>query len=334
MLKSGKLDSDLLKKIVFEKITYKSPDVLIRPGIGEDCATVDFGQYECVMSTDPITAAVNEIGRLAIHITCNDIASNGIQPLGIMLAVMLPVGTTEEDISMMMEQAGETAAELGVEIIGGHTEITSAVNTPVIVSTAIGKAGKGTSQQAKAMQPGDFIMMTKWAGIEGTGIIASDFEERLKEFCTKEEIEEAKQLLLQVSVVKEGVIAGQIGTAGMHDITEGGILGAVWEMCQISGNGCELWIDEIPVKEITKKISGIFNINYLRLISSGCMLIIVHPEHKEEIQEAMKREGIKISCIGVIKEKNFGIMSRICENGKLCEIFPPESDELYKVIGQ
>ena len=114
MLKAGKLDSDLLKKIVFDKITFRRPEVLTRPGIGEDCAVVDFGSYDCVMSTDPITAAISDIGRLSIHISCNDIASNGIEPLGIMLAVMLPVGTTEEDIEEMMRQAGEVSERLGV----------------------------------------------------------------------------------------------------------------------------------------------------------------------------------------------------------------------------
>ena len=97
-----------------------------------------------------------------------------MEPLGIMLSVMLPIGTTEEDITLIMEQAGETAAELGVEIIGGHTEITQAVHTPVIVSTAIGRAEKGQSQSATEMKPGDFVMMTKSAGIEGTGIRALD----------------------------------------------------------------------------------------------------------------------------------------------------------------
>ena len=126
MLKTGKLDSDLLKKLVFDKITYRSDDVKVRPGIGEDCAVVDYGDYECIMSTDPITAAVSDIGRLSIHITCNDIASNGVQPLGIMLAVMLPEGTQEQDVEHIMGQAAETAGSLGVEIIGGHTEITPA----------------------------------------------------------------------------------------------------------------------------------------------------------------------------------------------------------------
>ena len=135
MLETGKLDSELLKQIVFNKIKYRSEDVKVRPGIGEDCAVMDFGDYECIMSTDPITAAVSDIGRLAIHITCNDIASNGVQPLGIMLAVMLPEGTTAADVEHIMGQAAETAAQLKVEIIGGHTEVTPAVKQPVIVST-------------------------------------------------------------------------------------------------------------------------------------------------------------------------------------------------------
>lgn len=158
MLKTGKLDSDLLKKLVFDKITYRSDEVKVRPGIGEDCAVMDFGEYECIMSTDPITAAVSDIGRLAIHITCNDIASNGVQPLGIMLAVMLPDGTTEEDVEYIMGQAADTAAELKVEIIGGHTEITPAVKQPVIVSTAIGKCRQAASSQSgSSMDVGDYV---------------------------------------------------------------------------------------------------------------------------------------------------------------------------------
>ncbi|MBQ8151627.1 MAG: AIR synthase, partial [Firmicutes bacterium] len=95
MLNIGKLDSDMLKSLIFERIRFRNDDVKVRPGIGEDCAVVGYGDYDCVMSTDPITSSVSDIGRLSIHITCNDIASNGVQPLGIMLAVMLPVGTTE-----------------------------------------------------------------------------------------------------------------------------------------------------------------------------------------------------------------------------------------------
>lgn len=331
MLKTGKLDSDLLKALVFNKITYRSDDVKVRPGIGEDCAVVDFGQYECIMSTDPITAAVNDIGRLSIHITCNDIASNGIQPLGIMLAVMLPEGTTEEDVAHIMGQAAETAGQLNVEIIGGHTEVTPAVKQPVIVSTAIGKAVSGQSQSGDNMEEGDFIMITKAVGLEGSGIIACDYKEQLKEIMTEEEIAEATGFLDLVSVVPEGVAAGEIGTHGMHDITEGGVLGAAWEMCQIAGKGAEIWFDAIPVKPVTDKICRHFDINPLRLISSGSMVIIVPADKKDKMEDAMRNACVECSIIGVIKEKEFGVMMK--KDGVLEEVDPPYADELYKVVG-
>jgi len=331
MLKIGKLDAGLLEDIVFKNIHFKRPEVLTRPGIGEDCAVLDFGEYECVVSTDPITAAVNQIGRLAIHISCNDIASNGVEPVAIMLSVLLPEGTTEDDVREIMEQAGETSGSLGVEIIGGHTEITSAVRQPVIVSTAIGRAFSGSSQRAENMKPGDLIYLTKWAGLEGTGILANDCEERLTDVISAGEIAEAKDLLKMVSVVKEGVAAGKTGTSGMHDVTEGGVLGAVWEMCNISGTGAEIKESEIPVLDVTKKICGIFDIDPLRLISSGCMMIIISPEKEEALNKALAACNVKISSIGEVKEAAFGL--KLIRKDDILEIGPPESDELYKALG-
>lgn len=330
MLKTGKLDSKLLEEIIFKNIKFQRPEVITRPGVGEDCAVVDFGAYECVMSTDPITGAVGEIGRLAVHISCNDIASNGVEPLGIMLTIMLPVGTRAEQIEEIMKQAGQASQELGVEIIGGHTEITPAVTKPIIVSTAIGRAPTGSSQKAENMKPGDYILMTKMAGLEGTGIIAGDYKNSLEGYLSSEEIEEASRMLDQVSVVKEGIIAGRVGTAGMHDITEGGVLGAVWEMCDIAKTGAEVWVDQIPVSPVTKKICSHFDIDYLRLISSGCMMIMVHPEKKEEMEKELLDAGILVTSIGRIKERDEGICMLVGEDKIIIE--PPSSDELYQVI--
>ncbi len=188
MLPVGKLDSDVLKRIVIDKIKYKSEDVKVRAGVGEDCAVVGYGDYDCVISTDPITSSINDVGRLSIHISCNDIASNGVQPIAITLAVMLPKGTTEEDVEKIMAQAAKSAEDVGVEIVGGHTEITEAVNQPVIVSTAFGKVVAGESQSASDMRAGDVILMTKQAGLEGTGIICSDYEEELSKVLSADEL--------------------------------------------------------------------------------------------------------------------------------------------------
>ncbi len=330
MLKVGKLDSDLLEKAVINKIKHKRQDVLVHAGVGEDCATIDFGEYECVMSTDPITASVNDIGRLCIHISCNDIASNGIEPVGILLSVMLPEGTTEDDLSAIMEQAADAAEECGVEIVGGHTEITTAVNQPVIVSTAIGRGKKGQSASAEKIKVGDCILMTKSAGIEGTGIIAGDYEEELAEFLSEEKINEAKALLSKISVVKDGMAAGSIGTHGMHDVTEGGILGAVWEMCRIAGVGAELWDEAIPVEAVTKKICAHYDIDYLRLISSGSMIIMASPDKKSAILEKLEAEGVAACEIGRILPIEEGLY--LLKDGEKQEIEPPRADELYKVV--
>ncbi len=331
MLKIGKLDSEVLQRIVIDKISYRRPEVKTRAGVGEDCAVIDYGEYECVISTDPITASVNDIGRLAIHISCNDIASNGIEPLGITLAVLLPEGTTREDVKNIMAQAGEAAEAIGVEIIGGHTEVTPAVNQPVIVSTAFGRGYAGESAPSTQMQPGDWILMTKSAGLEGTGIIASDKDDELKDVLTAEEMAHAMELLDQVSVVKEGIAAGKVGTSGMHDVTEGGILGAVWELCHLEGMGCEVWEDQVCIDPVTIKIADHYGIDPLRLISSGSMIIMASDARKDAIMAAVEAEGVSISCIGRICPAEEGArIKRI--NGETEEITPPEADELYKVV--
>ena len=330
MLKVGKLDNKLLSEAVISKIKCKRPEVLVHAGVGEDCATIDFGQYECVMSTDPITASVRDIGRLCIHISANDIASNGIEPIGIMLAVMLPVGTTEDDIKHIMGQAAEAAAECNIEIIGGHTEITRAVNRPVIVSTAVGRGLARQSASARAMKPGDAIIMTKTAGIEGTGIIARDYENELAPVLSQDEQEHAKKLLSNVSVVKEGIIAGRLGTHGMHDITEGGLLGAIWEMCNIAGQGALIDKQKIPTDPVSEKICDHFGIDILRLISSGSMLIIAEPEKKDRIITEISSAGISATEIGKIVSLEEGLY--IMDGQTRCEIEPPRPDELYKVV--
>ena len=334
-LKIGKLDSDVLQRIVINKIRYRRPEVKTRAGIGEDCAVIDYGEYECVVSTDPITADVKNIGRLAIHISCNDVASNGIEPLGITLAVMLPVGTTESDVQTIMTQAGTAAEEAGVEIIGGHTEVTPAVNQPVIVSTAFGRGIAGESASARNMRPGDMILMTKSAGLEGTGIIATEKAEELTGVLTPQELRRAQGMIRNVSVVKDGVTAGRIGTSGMHDVTEGGILGAVWEMCHISGLGAEVELEAIHVDPVTEKIAAHYGIDPLRLISSGCMLIVAPPSKAYKIVTEYHKidVNIKSAIIGKICGAEHGI-TQIDPQGQESEIAPPYADELYKVMNR
>ena len=326
-LKIGKLPSELLRELVFDNIKEKNPKVLLGPEIGEDCAAVSFGDYACILSTDPITGAEKGAGTLAIHISCNDIASSGVKPIAIMITLLAPPDTKKEEIDRVMKEAGEAASELGVEIIGGHTEITAAVNKMVISTTALGKAEKDKVITTKGAKVGDDLVMTKWAGLEGTSIIASDKEEELKEILTPEEIEEAQELIKYISVVPEGVLAGEFGVNSMHDVTEGGIFGAVWEVAEVSGTGVEIYSDAIPIKEVTKKICDHYGLDPYGLIASGTMIITCNKG--DAFVEVLEKNGIKATVIGKIIEKERHVIGG---NGVKAILEPPKSDELFKIV--
>lgn len=325
-MKSGKLPSDVLQDKVFTAFKFKREEVLVRPKVGEDCSVMDFGEYACVVSTDPITGAASEVGRLAVHISCNDVAANGVEPLGLLMTIMAPEGTTVEDIQEIANQAAEQAASLNVEIIGGHTEITSAVNRVVVSTTAIGRAPKDEVVNSSGARIGDKIIMTKWAGLEGTAILAYDVAHRLEGKIDNEVMEGARSFMKYISVVKEGIIGGKNGASAMHDVTEGGILGALWEIAEASQVGMKVYRDKIPVRKETRMICEELSLDPLKLISSGCMIITC--ENSDKMLKALRKEGVQAVEIGEIIEKDRVLV----EENREVPIPPPESDELYKVI--
>ena len=325
-MKEGKIPSELLRKLVFDNIRIKNDDILIRPEIGEDCAAIDFGDYACVLTTDPITGAQAGAGTLAVHISCNDIASAGVKPLAVMLTIMAPVGTKEEDISRVMKEASEAAYELDVDIIGGHTEITSAVNRMIISTTAVGKTLKSKLVTTAAAKAGDDVVMTKWAGLEGTSIIAADKKDKLTGVLNESELLEAQSLIKHISVVKEGILAAEFGVNSMHDITEGGLLGAAWEVAESSKLGIEIDIDAVPMKDVTEKICSHLGINPYRLISSGSLIITCKNGHG--LVETMKAQGINAAVIGRVTES--GVFT-VDKDGNKKIIEPPDVDELFRI---
>lgn len=329
-MKAGKIPNEVLNKIVLSKINKIRDDVIIHPGIGEDCAAIDFGKYACVLSTDPITAASKNAGQLAVHISCNDIASCGVEPLGLMVTILCPVGTTEAELERVMDQICSAAFELNVEIIGGHTEVTPAVNGIVISTTSIGKAFKDKVVSSAGAKPGDSVIMTKSAGMEGTAIIANDFAHRLTGIIDNDQIHYAQNFMDSISVVKEGVLAGQFGATSMHDITEGGVLGAAWEIAEASGTGIIINKDMIPVEPVTAAICKALNLNVLRLISSGCMLITC--QNGEQLVRLLEQNDIEASIIGTITENKQDKLLISKQEGKIADIEPPSSDELYKLL--
>jgi len=321
----GKLNWDDLKQIIDNNKSVVREDVRIRSGVGEDCSVINFGEYECIVSTDPITGADKNIGKLAVHINCNDIASCGVEPIGILVTILVPPTATLEDIKKIMSEIDKETKELNVEILGGHTEVTDAVNRIVVSCTAIGKGKANIAVATSGAMIGDEIVVTKLLCMEGTSIIVNDHLDRVQDVLTNKEIQIAKDYVDSISVVKEGRIAGRFRVNSMHDITEGGVLGALWEVAQASDLGFKVHNDKMPISDITCKICEKLNIDPLKFISSGSMLITA-PNGKGLVHE-LNSNGVPAAIIGKITSSR-GIL---VVDGIEKDVLPPTRDELFSI---
>ena len=323
----GKVPEAVLKRSIIRQIKTKRDEIIMGAAVGEDCAAIQLKEGEVfVMSTDPITGTSHEIGALAIHVTANDIASSGAEVIGVMLSVLLPEGTQESELKEVMKQVEETCHSLNIQTIGGHTEVTRVVNQPVITVTGIGKIVKDALVTTGGARPGDDVIVTKWIGLEGTSIIAREKEaELLKRFSTPF-VETAAGFIQYLSVVPEAAVAVRHGVTAMHDVTEGGIFGALWEVAEASGVGLSIDLKCIPVRQETIEVCEFFGLNPYQLISSGSMLITAPNGH--DLVRKLGEEGINASVIGKVTEGNDRIL---INEDEVRYLEPPKSDELYKV---
>ena len=275
-MKIGKLPENVLIRSVFKQLHTKRPEILQGAGVGEDCAAMMLAEDEMfVVSTDPITGTTQDIGKVGMMVTLNDLASAGAEPVGVLLTALLPEEITEPEIRSMMQQIDRECEKYNVQVMGGHTEVTKVVSQPVLTVTGIGKVKKDAMISTAGAKPGDDIVVTKWIAIEGTSIIAKEKEEQLLTRYPKNLIRTAQDMDQYLSVVPEAAVAVKTGVHAMHDVTEGGIFGAFWEMAAASGVGLEIDLKKIPIRQESVEICEFFGINPYELISSGSMLMAV-----------------------------------------------------------
>lgn len=327
-MKIGKLKTDLLEKYIFNNLNSNRDEVRVRSGIGLDCAVLDFGGDLIVTSTDPITGASKNIGSLAINVSVNDVSCQCADPVGVLMTVLIPPSATIDELKEIIEDANATAKKLNVDIIGGHTEVTEAVNKILISTTVLGRVNREVMPDIKKVKVGDVVAVSKNVAIEGTSIIANERDD-IEEVLNEEEIKFAKSLSENISVLKESKLALKHGVKHMHDITEGGLYGALWETGAAISYGIRANYDDIPILDITKKIAEFYSIDPMKLISSGSMLMIFDKDEFEDFKSDAEKSGIKVTKIGELtKEKVIEVFT----NDDVIRLSDPDSDELYKVI--
>ena len=320
-MKLGKLDNDTLERLILDRFRKTRPESFGAPHIGMDCAMLDFNGDLIVTSCDPITSAdAKHIGALSVHVNCNDAAAGGADPVALLVTLLLPPTETEETVAMIAKDLQEAAEHAGVDIIGGHTEVTDAVTRVTTCTTVIARTPK--AKRLSGAKVGDAIVMTKWAGLEGTMLIASDHAEKLTSLPV-EVVEHAKTLFRYLSVVPESRIAMQKEAHAMHDVTEGGVLGAVWELAMQQHLSAVIDRSAIPILPEIKTIADAVGLDPYRLMSSGSMLIAC--DNGADMVAALHDAGIPAAVIGQITERDF----RFTDGSPLD---PPGADELYRLF--
>ena len=273
-MKVGKLPEPVLIRSVLKQVGHRRREVLAGPSVGVDCAALETEPGEVlVLSSDPITGTVRDIGSHCIHITANDLAASGAEPVGVMLTVLLPEEVEEPEIRNMVREAEETCRKLNMEILGGHTEITRVVSQPLISVTGVGKIKREELLSPARIHPGMDLVISKWIGLEATSILAKERREMLEERFSPEFVRTAEKFDQYLSVVPDARAAKSAGAAAMHDITEGGVFGAFWEMASAGGVGLDIDARAIPIRQETVEICEFFGVNPYKIMSSGSMLI-------------------------------------------------------------
>ena len=302
-LPPGKIPIDILKEVVFKNLGAERKEVTVGPSAGIDGAVLDLGDKSLVVSMDPITGAVERIGWLAVNVNANDVATFGVEPAFLFSCIMLPENAERKLVEAISTQMNAAAKDLGIAIVGGHCESTPGLTNPIVVGCIMGMTEKNCYVTASGAKPGDKLILTKSAGIEGTAILATDREQALKKTMNNTMLQAAKNFYSQISVVKDALTAYKTGGVhAMHDPTEGGVAGGIHEVADASNVGVKVIEEAIPVQPETAKICSHFQIDPLQLIGSGALLISAETKSASQIVRTLKLERIQASVIGEFTE--------------------------------
>jgi hydrogenase expression/formation protein HypE len=300
----GKLPPELLNRLL-QRHAPSDPRVLLGPGIGLDCAVLDFGDILLVAKSDPITFTEEEIGWYAVHVNANDVVTTGASPRWFLATLLLPEKRTDSFMTTdIFDQIGDACESIGAQLIGGHTEITTGLDRPIVVGTMLGEVAKDRLITPRGARPGDLILLTKGVPIEATSILAREFTDRLQKLPA-ELLSSARDFLHHpgISVTPEALAASGTGTVtAMHDPTEGGLASGLWELAEAAQVKLVVDKESVFVPPESSMICETLGVDPLEAIASGALLLTIKPEGLEQVCAAVEAHDVKISIIGQVTE--------------------------------
>ncbi len=300
----GKLPQADLVRLLDHALPRPDPRVVFGPGLGRDAAVIDVGERYLVAKTDPITFATDEIGWYVVHINANDVACLGARPRWFIVTLLLPEEQTSPAmVEMIFDQISVAAEELGVSVVGGHTEITHGIDRPIAVGAMFGDVAPADLVRSDGAQVGDALILTKGIAVEGTAILARELGEQLQDTLAPDLLARAAGFLHDpgISVVPDALIATRAGAVhAMHDPTEGGVATGIHELTAAAGLGATIDAAALPIFAETRAICEALDLDPLGVIASGALLIAAAPASAGAVVAALNAEGLAAAVIGEV----------------------------------
>jgi hydrogenase maturation factor len=308
---AGKLPTDLLADLL-ATLPTRHPQLLVGPSVGEDAAVIDFAPGSdrlLVAKSDPITFATDEIGHYAVNVCANDLAVTGATPRFYLPTLLLPVGSADVALARhIFAQIGAACAKLNIVVAGGHSEVTAAVNQPVIAGTMLGEVARDGYLASRGCRAGDVVLLAGQIPIEGASIIAREKRaDLLARGFAAAEIDQAAAFLHDpgISVMLPAQIAAASGVVtAMHDPTEGGVATGLYELAVAAGVGIEIDLDKIPVSSLAAKLCAVYDLDPLGTIASGALLATCAPDAANSVIQQWAQAGWSGTVIGRMTRNN------------------------------
>jgi hydrogenase expression/formation protein HypE len=320
-----------LERHVFPFVGTNDPDVILGSAFGEDVALTRIGDDVLVSHVDPIVGAISNIGWLAVHVACNDIATSGAPPRWILLLVLVPTKEDKRLLEQIMRDASRASDEIGVSIIGGHTGYSPGISRPLVAVTALGIAPDRKPVRTSGAQVGDHVLVTKGIALEGTAILAQDFADvAIGSGLNRQDLEEASKLMGEVSVVQEALVLAENGATAIHDATRGGVLEALLEIALLSNVGLSIDDSRVPILPVVSQFARAFQFDPLRMISSGTLAATVPPERISAVTDSLRKKGIPFADVGRVTDGTGVLLLRKNGNVHYRDIHC-EEDELARM---
>ena len=316
---TGKIQNAFFKELVFPYCGAPRNEVTIGPQYGVDVSVVRLPNgLAMAMTSDPLslipTLGLRESAWLSVQLMANDMATTGFAPQYAQFVLNLPPTLSARDFETYWKYIHEYCARLGVAITGGHTGRFEGLQSTVAGGgTMITIAPEVHIITSKGAEPGDVLIMTKECALIATSILALSFPETVRKACGTAIHEKACSLFAETSSVEAGLIAGEIGrntkaVTAMHDVTEGGVIGAVTELAAAAGCGALIQEDSIAIGEAQQKIGELFDIDPKYCVGAGSMIITAKPGMEDQVIEALTQKGIQATVIGKMVDATQGIM--------------------------